>query len=206
MNCLELFSGTGSFRKVIEKYGWENTSLDIELDADIKMDIMEWDYKEYDKTNFDIIWASPPCTYYSNLQNTWIGRTRKDGITVTKEWIEEKRKESDLIIKRTLDIINYFKPKLWFIENPKTCLLERDVMKNIPYYIVDYCKYSDWGYRKRTCVWTNKENFSPLICTKDCENMEGKKHKKDVSIDYGCGTNRIDRYRVPPKLIESLLN
>ena len=30
-----------------------------------------------------------------------------------------------------------------------------------------------------------------------------KKHKKDVSINYGSGTNRDDRYRIPqPLLIE----
>lgn len=231
-NCLELFSGTGSFGKVAKELDYNVVSLDLILKADIQIDIMKWDYKIYPKDSFDIIWASPPCTFYSKLQNTWIGRTRKDGVLVTKEWIEEKRKESDLIMKRTLDIINYFKPLIWFIENPESCLKDREIMKGIPYHTCDYCKYSDWGYRKRTNIWTNKENWNALKCNKDCENMvenqhnkvlgngyvmvDGKKilantkelrkkHKADVSINFGSGTDRLDRYRVPPKLIFSLL-
>ena len=231
-NCLELFSGTGSFGKVAKELDYNVVSLDLILKADIQIDIMEWDYKSYPKNSFDIIWASPPCTFYSKLQNTWIGRTRKDGVLVSKEWIEEKRKESDLIMQRTLDIINYFKPLIWFIENPESSLKDRQVMKNIPYYTCDYCKYSDWGYRKRTNIWTNKENWNALKCNKDCENMVDnqhnkvlgngyimvngkkilantkelrKKHKADVSINFGSGTDRLDRYRVPPKLIFSLL-
>jgi hypothetical protein len=32
-------------------------------------------------------------------------------------------------------------------------------MKDIPFYDVDYCMYSDWGYKKRTRIWTNKTDF-----------------------------------------------
>ena len=31
---------------------------------------------------------------------------------------------------------------------------------------------------------------------------KGKKHKKDVSISVGGGTNRLERYRIPEKIIE----
>tara|TARA_R110001592_G_C12844025_1_gene721177 strand:+ start:67 stop:723 length:657 start_codon:yes stop_codon:yes gene_type:complete len=213
--CLELFSGTHSFGKVAEEIGYSVLSLDLILSADIKEDILTWDYKKYPKNSFDIIWASPPCTFYSRLQNTWIGRKRKDGTLVTKEWIEVQRKESDLIMKKTLEIIDYFNPFLWFIENPVSCLKDREIMKNIPYYTCDYCMYCDWGYRKRTNIWTNKEDWTPLICNKDCGNMFihktnlgndiRKKHKADVSKNFGGGTNRLDRYRMPPNLIFSLL-
>lgn len=255
--CLELFSGTGSFGKVAKELGYNVTSLDLILKADIQIDIMKWDYKIYPKDSFDIIWASPPCTFYSKLQNTWIGRKKKDGVLVTKELIEEQRQESDLIMKRTLDIINYFKPLIWFIENPESCLKDREIMKGIPYYTCDYCKYCDWGYRKRTNIWTNKTNWTPLICNKDCENMviinnqnlhkermgtsktvkdgnkiircntkqlrekykdypnlQIQKHKKvcdgggdkrSNTINIGNGTDIYERYRVPPKLIFSLL-
>ena len=61
-NCLELFSGTGSFGKVAKSLGYNVISLDLLLSADIQEDILTWDYKIYKPNHFDIVWASPPCT------------------------------------------------------------------------------------------------------------------------------------------------
>jgi len=246
LKVLELFSGTRSVGKVADSLGWEVLSLDLEMEADIQIDIMKWDYKRYPRNTFDIVWASPPCTFYSNLQNCWIGRKRRDGVIVSKEWIEEQRKESDILIKRTLEIINYFNPALWFMENPQTGQLKhREVVKGLPYYDVSYCMYSDWGYEKRTRIWTNKKDWKNLICDKSgaCGNMEfwydgnDKRYKHKIKVShihsestlltarhktcadggydkrgkhYSCvqnaggGTNRLDRYRIPPDLIYSL--
>ena len=174
MNVLELFSGTHSIGKVCEKLGWNAISVDLELPATHECDIMDFDYKQYPKDYFSCITASPPCTYYSNLQNCWIGRKKKDGIIYTKEIIEEKRKESDKLILKTLEIIDYFNPEVWFMENPQRGQLkDRDVVKGIPFYDVSYCMYSDWGYEKRTRIWTNKKDWINLICDKSgaCGNM-----------------------------------
>ena len=65
MKLLELFSGTGPVGKVAKNFGIEVVSLDKDMDADIKTDIMDWDYKVYPSHYFHIIWASPPCTEYS---------------------------------------------------------------------------------------------------------------------------------------------
>ena len=53
------------------------------------------------------------------------------------------------ILRRTEEIIDYFKPPLYFIENPQTGRM-KDYISDRPFYDVDYCKYSDWGMRKRT--------------------------------------------------------
>ena len=253
MNVLELFSGTHSVGKVCEELGWNVVSVDNELPATHEIDILDFNYKQYPKDHFSIVWASPPCTYYSNLQNCWLGRKKK-GMTeiYTKEKLEEQRKESDELILKTFEIIEYFKPELWCLENPqKGTLKNREIMKGVPYYDVSYCMYSDWGYEKKTRIWTNKKDFNNLLCDKSgaCGNMiekqhkkvlgngyelingkkticntkelrlkhklnvandihtigeKKRKHKKDVSIDYGSGTNRLDRYRIPPDLIFSL--
>ena len=45
-------------------------------------------------------------------------------------------------MKKTIEIINYFNPSVWFIENLQTGLLkQQDFMKDFDYYDIDYCKY-----------------------------------------------------------------
>jgi len=222
VKVLELFSGTGSVGKCCKTLGWEVVSVDMILPADHKCDIMDFDYKQYDKDDFDIVWGSPPCQSYSALQNCWKGRIR-DGKVFTQEDIDNMMNEADKLVLKSFEIIDYFNPSLWFLENPQTGRLkQRDIMKDIPYYDVSYCMYSDWGYEKKTRIWTNKKDWNNLICDKSgaCGNMlENKKHKVNLSVDIGCGsqknqpkdlkflgkgTNRIDRYRVPSDLIYSL--
>lgn len=185
MKILELFSGTRSVGKCCDALGWESISVDLLLPADHQIDIMEFDYKQYDKDEFDIIWASPPCVSYSRLQNCWLGRKKKDGIIYTREIMEKDMKEGDKLVMKALEIIEYFNPVLWFMENPATGKLkDREFMKDIPFYDVDYCKYSDWGYKKKTRIWTNKKDWNALICHNDCENMVETQHKKVLGNGY----------------------
>ena len=174
IKVLELFSGTGSVKKCCDKLGWDCVSVDIESKYNPThcISIMDFDYKKYN--NFDIIWGSPPCVEYSNLKSCWLGKKLKDGSIYTKEVQEKLMKDADLLVSKTFEIINYFQPYLWFVENPQTSRLkDRKIMKDIPYYDFDYCMYSDWGYRKRTRVWTNKKDFEPLTCDNSgsCGNM-----------------------------------
>jgi len=197
MRVLELFSGTGSVGKCCKELGWDVVSVDLLLPADHEVDIMDFDYKQYPKDNFDIVWASPPCTFYSNLQYCWIGRKKKDGTILTKELLEEQRKESDKLIIKTLEIINYFNPELWFMENPQRGQLkDRDVVKGLNYYDVSYCMYSDWGYEKRTRIWTNKKDWKNLLCDKsgDCGNMIDNHHKINVSKEVHTIGEKKKRY------------
>ena len=62
VRLLDLFSGTGSIKKVAIEMGWDVVSLDRDMRADIECDIMNWDYTVYQPKHFDIIFASPPCT------------------------------------------------------------------------------------------------------------------------------------------------
>jgi len=211
MNVLELFSGTGSVGKCCEKLDWSWYSVDLEFDADFKGDIMDFDYKQFPKDWFDVIWASPPCTNYSKLQDGWLGRMRK-GKIYTREIQEQEMKEDDKLVQRVFEIIDYFQPEYWFIENPASSKMkDRPFMKDINNYVVDYCMYCDWGYRKRTRIWTNRTDFKPLICNKKCGNMVGNLHKTNLGNTerkkrtLGNGTTQQDRYRVPEDLIFSLL-
>ena len=177
-----------------------------------QVDIMDFNYKQYPKDYFSIVWASPPCTNYSKLQDGWLGRKRK-GVIYTKEIQENEMKEDDKLVLKTLEIINYFNPEVWFIENPASSKMkDRPFMKDLPFYLVDYCMYSDWGYRKRTRIWTNKKDWNNKLCDGKgtCGNMVGTLHKTNLGNTelrqrtMGNGTSQQDRYRVPSDLIYSL--
>ena len=179
MKLLELFSGTKSVGKVAYQLGYEVISLDLNLkaDADITCNILDWDYKIFPPKYFDLIWASPPCDTFSFMRNIHIGRNGH-----TTETLQRDIDTIGLpILRQTEKIIDYFKPKYYFIENPQTGKMKDYIDK--PFYDVDYCMYSDWGYKKRTRVWTNVLGFTPKTCKKDCPNMEsegGTKHQLNI--------------------------
>tara|TARA_R110002096_G_scaffold19298_2_gene64507 strand:+ start:1351 stop:2130 length:780 start_codon:yes stop_codon:yes gene_type:complete len=193
MNHLELFSGTHSFGKVSSKLGYNVFSLDRDLGGEcpfgsgykskqhIFADIMTWDYKQYPKDFFKIITASPVCLWWSNLRNTWIGRKLKshgDKI-ITKEILEEDiEKFGKPMVDKVFEIIDYFNPKYYIIENPQTGKMKNYINDLIPFYDVDYCKYSNWGYKKTTRFWTNIEGLEFEPCENDCENIELKDNQK----------------------------
>jgi site-specific DNA-cytosine methylase len=108
MKFLELFSGTGSVGTVAKRLHWHVVSLDLK-NADINCDILEWDYRQYPSGYFDFIWSSPPCIEYSIAKTTGI----------------RKIDEANKIVLKILEIIEYFKPTVWFIENPQTGLLKK---------------------------------------------------------------------------------
>ena len=200
MKLLELFSGTKSVGKVAEQLSYDVTSLDLK-NADINTDILEWDYKQYPVGYFDVIWASPPCTEYSKAKSRG----------------NRNIEYANQIVLKTLEIINYLKPKYDIIENPQTGLLKsQSFMDNIPFVDVDYCKY-DMPYRKRTRLWNNGICFTPKpLCNKDCNYMNGNRHIGSC----GCGgqgqghkvryTDKSytvnDKYKIPSKLIEDIFN
>ena len=122
MRVLELFAGTQSVGKVARELGFEVISLDRDMDADIKTDIMNWDYTQYEPKHFDIIWASPPCTEYSRAKTTGV----------------RDIEGANAIVQQTLDIIEYFEPKYWMIENPQSGLLKDQLcMYGLPANIVN---------------------------------------------------------------------
>ena len=122
---LELFSGTHLIGKIAVNYDSEVMSLDKDMDATIKIDILNLDYKEYPPKYFDVTWSSPPCTEYSIAKTTGI----------------RKNELANNIMQRVLEIISYYDPIYYFIENPQTGLLKKqEPMLDIPYKDLDYCK------------------------------------------------------------------
>ena len=195
-NVLELFSGTHSWGKELHKK-YNVVSLDRDMGGDcalgsgyksalhIQQDIMTWDYKVYKPNHFYLITASPVCNIWSNLKNTWIGRKLKEhGDTIiTKEILQQDiDKFGKPMVDKMIEIIEYFKPTYYIIENPYLSKMRHYILEAYPQYssknvLASYCKYSDWGYEKKTRFWTNI-NITPKICNKDCDNIILLKDKK----------------------------
>ena len=187
MNVLELFSGTHSVGKICDELGWECISVDNTMSATYEVDIMDFDYKMYPKGYFDIIWGSPPCQTFSKVRDVWIGRKTShfgDKVITSEMLYDDMIQNGVPLLNRLLEIINYHKPKFYFIENPATGKMKNYVPDTMPFYIVDYCKYANWGYKKRTQIWTNIKGFQPKVCDKNtpCDQIitintqEGDKH------------------------------
>ena len=117
---------------------------------------------------------------------------------------------------RTIEIIEYFKPMAWFIENPQTGLLKKqEFMNGLPYKDIDYCKYG-MPYRKRTRLWNNLDTWKPRdLCMRDCGMMDGNRHKETAQrAPSGRKENwkenytlfkQNDLYKIPELLVEEIM-
>ena len=206
MNHLELFSGTHSFGKVSSKLGYNVYSLDRDLGSKnngyksenhFKEDILTWNYKQFDRGFFKIITASPVCLWWSLCRGSWIGRKLKvhgDKI-ITREILDEDiQKYGVPMVDKVFEIIDYFNPDYYIIENPKTGKMKEYITDLIPYYDVDYCMYG-LTYKKPTRFWTNIEGLEFKKCNH-------KKHDKDEAWNKG----KLERYKIPKKVIEMFFN
>ena len=196
---LELFSGAGSVGEVAKKFGFEVISLDKDMEADIQIDITDWDYTDFPRDFFDVIWASPPCTEYSRAKTT----------------APRDIEGANAIVQRTLDILEHFEPKYWMIENPQTGLLkDQSCMYGLPFKDLDYCKYG-MPYRKRTRIWNNVFGWEPKpLCKRDCDSMNETRtrHKEEAQRFGSTPERRLTQrrfqqgqlYRLPQELIKEI--
>jgi len=158
MKVLELYAGSRSVGKACEELDYEVYSSDINAfpGIDYVTDIRDFDI---DKVPFvpDIIWASPPCTYFSVA-------------SIGKHWNKDHTPKSDNamfgveIVSATLYIINVFKsinPNLiWYMENPRGKLRKLSVVDGLHRNTVTYCQYGDTRM-KPTDIWTNNLDWKP---------------------------------------------
>ena len=193
---LEMFKGTGSVGKVAKQLGWNVISLDLDpiFTPDIETDILDWDYKKYQKDNNykpDFIWASPPCNTYSPL-----AYPLKERDTKTAEPKSDRAKLGTKILYKTLEIIDYFKeinPNLLFIiENPRGMMRHDKKIQKLILNSTLYCLYGD-ERRKPTDFFSNFE-----MSLKDDTQCPNKTIPVvDISLK--------DRYKIPSRLVKDML-
>ena len=206
---LDLFTGTGSVKFVAEELGYHVISLDIDpkFRPTHVADINSFDYKSHFKPgDFDIIWASPPCQYFSQARKCNIGRTLKNGETLTAERVLSDITEFGVpILRRTQEIIEYLQPRVWFIENPYTGAMKRYIPEKPA--VFDYCMFG-FNYRKRTAIWSNQQLQSKMC---DRSHLINGSHAmtpigtSKTQLGQGGGASRNARYAIPRTLIAKLI-
>lgn len=200
MRVLDLFSGTQSLRRTLSALdaAYDVTSVDINEDSnpDICSDILELNHKNLFKPgDFDVVWASPPCTEYSRAKTIGV----RDILGANR------------LVKKTLKVIKYLQPKAWFIENPQTGLLKsQPFMSVLPFYDVSYCKYG-YLYKKQTRIWTNVTTFVPRVCLRDCDSLkQNEKGRTAHMVSFGGpfrgkSVSIQERYSIPNELVIDLI-
>tara|TARA_R110002126_G_scaffold25469_1_gene87049 strand:+ start:182 stop:796 length:615 start_codon:yes stop_codon:yes gene_type:complete len=200
MNVLELFAGSKSIGNVAEQLGMDVYSSDIEQfgGIDYVVDILEFDVNNV-PFKPDIIWASPPCTGFSVAA---IGRnwTKTDGDAIPKS---DTARLGIELVKKTIEIIDYFNPQYFFIENPRGMLRKLQIMQRFMLHSVTYCQYGDTRM-KPTDIWTNSQNW---VSRPACKNGD----PCHISAPRGSRTgtqglaNAYERSKIPEQLCEEIL-
>lgn len=209
MLSLELFSGSGVFSKVGEKYGIETITLDHDgsVNPNLHMDIMAFDPKNWPLAPPNVIWASPDCRAFSvaSIGKHWTGG---------KEAYIPKSETAKLGIKmveKTLEIIDYFKPEYWFIENPVGVLRKLPMMEGLPRKTIWQCRYNKInpvnGLRvaKPTDIWTNFDGWTPRP---PCHNGNPDHAPAPRGSRNGTQSSqgRSERAKLPLELCEEIWN
>ena len=206
LRILELFSGTQCLSRQAWLRGHDVVTLDIcpKHHPTICVDILEWNpMNTYDAEYFDYVHASCPCESYSRARTTG-GERPLD--------------QADALVRKTLEIIDYFYRAEWTVENPGTSLLwTRPVAQPLLAHVAktSYCVYStpedSFAYRKNTWFAASWDLKLRPQCdgTGACGQMVGRRHKEYAQRGGGGAESRghstDELHRIPAALCEAIL-
>jgi len=200
MRLLELFAGSRSVGNVAEELGFEVFSVDWQ-----PFDKIDWVGDVQDLTIEmlpfipDVIWASPPCTGFSvaAIGHHWSGGK---GAYIPKT---DTARLGIELVKKTIEIIEYFQPTFWFMENPRGVLRKLDVVKNLPRRSVTYCQYGD-ERMKPTDIWTNSVLWEPRPMCKNGDPCHVAAPRGSRTGTQG-RANAYERSKIPDELCLEIL-
>ena len=176
---LELFKGTGSVGRVFAANGFDVVSVDINAKwkPDIVTDVLKWDYKSvFRPGQFEYVWASPPCTEFSIALTTRPRNLRLGNRIVARALPGHAEHRPDGSVCPAFGDHPLPEPRLLVPREPghraaqgaaagrgasRRAAGPPRAMRGLQFVDVDYCQFSDWGYRKRTRVWYGAPSAVP---------------------------------------------
>lgn len=211
-------SGNGSYHKVFSKEpNIENYSIGLDRlnknEHFINVDLSSMECLEVLNTlpKPDLIIASPPCESWSiasamNGGNAcWKWKNDELNIRTKKEYsntrynnIKSSRNRimGELTVLTLIEIIQYFKPKYYIIENPQTSriwkYINENIGFNIPYDNLTYYNNYDYPVKKPTFFKSNID----LNLSKD--NIKSLKQLDTINC-YN------ERSNIPEKLVQKII-
>lgn len=143
---LSLFDLTGNWSRPYEVNGYKVIKIDLQSG----IDILEWNYKDIPKDSVYGILASVPCTDYAVSGARWFKEKDKNGRT----------EQSQKLVAKTKEIIDYFRPKFWVIENPVSRIHTLNPWMGKPKFYFHPYEFAGYGfederYTKKTSLWGN---------------------------------------------------
>ena len=117
----------------------------------IQADILKWEYQKYPMGYYDIIYASPQCTAFSKANPNPSAESVAHAVRM---------------VTRCFEIIHYFQPYVWILENPVNRLQHMPFMQRYEHYrqTTSYCMFQAL-FRKDTNVWSNIAVMLPRCST-----------------------------------------
>ena len=204
MKVLELFAGSRSFSKVAEYYGCKVYTTDHKPFEKIDQvcDIFDFNFEQCVKSLGgwpDIIWASPPCTYFSvgSIGHHW----HKDHTPKTKN-----AKHGIKIVEATARLIDYMRTfnlnLKYIIENPRGKLRKLNLLNPYKMKTVTYCQYGDTRM-KPTDIWTNVDWLPKSMC-KNGDTCHESAPRGSQTGTQGL-KNAYEKSKVPEELCKEIL-
>jgi hypothetical protein len=174
--------------------------------CDITIDILKWEEPD---DEFDIVLASPPCEKFTTMGfqygyfDTRWNKERRDWEVFP---VRPEAFHAMSLVKKAVELIQWFAPRFWAIENPAGILRKLDI---IPWErtCIWYCHYGEFR-AKPTDLWGN----FPMALKPPCHNRQAS-HAPDccctdhIAAPRGSrtgtqGMGRAESAKIPYQLAE----
>jgi hypothetical protein len=205
MKVIDLFAGSRSVGKVCEDLGFQYFSVDNNpklKQIDLIKNVLDLDISDF-PFRPDVVWASPPCTLFSNANSTALQQHFNKVYRSSREFVyfakSEEAKNAIEIVKKTLALIQELKPKYFYIENPAQGRMKHlQELRHIYRVKIAYYDYG-FNYWKPTNIFTNNTNWKP-------RKMTAKRDLKNhITMGGNNYQNAYERSKVPYELIHEIL-
>lgn len=195
--ALDLFSGSKSVTHALEALGYTVFSFDWKKKYKPWYcgDILNFPYELID-VPISVVWASPDCGTFSRNAppGLWLKETfkyRQYNYSPT----HPRSAAAVLYVAKTIEIIKFFNPALFIIENPIGRIKHLSEIKNfVPYrYSVNYKDFG-FDYSKETDIYTNQ-----LFALKTVKTIYPGRGVVNLNSAFA-------RAKVPAQLVNFLIN